>query len=654
MIERVPSIRVLFLFFNFLSRSIADQLRPLRADLIGARLPTTFHGYLARTMLYAVAAFVLVLGGTVAAGLTLLGPERIESPQPLLLMGLVLPGLISSYVVYRIRLYLPRYIAEERAREIEVSMPNVTNFLLALSRAGVSPAKTLELIAENADILGPAGNEFKYAYLDMEYFGADVISALDNLTATTPSTDFAEFIEGYVRALTGRGEPTRYLDNEMRELFDEARINQEEFLASLGVLAEVYVAVFVAFPIFALITLVVMGFLGAGEVLTGIRAVVYLVIPLTAIGFLILLDVYMTNPLAQAGAYRYLETSNPYDETLYKIPLRVPDPTVDEESLIQTLDRYELRRSLEDFLRAPLGRLREQPIYALYLGLIVGVSYAFLRIGGAVLVPDAPFAVSIPADAATMDIVRAFDDPLVEALIFTMIIYSVFFELRARYLSGVERTLPDFLGELADRHQIGMALSESLEQLGARDMGALEVEIGRMRRDLQLRSMAGNVLRRFANRVRSGIVTRVVVLLVAAEETADRMTPVIDALAERAEITRQLQRERRVEMSLYVIIIYLAFLIFLVILSVLTNVLLPEVPSEGVSVGQIGGSQGFDQLEYETVFFHMSVIQGFFSGLVGGKMGQGTVSAGVKHALIMVILAYLLFTVVLPGITINV
>lgn len=654
MIERVPSVRVLFLFFNFLSRSVADQLRPLREDLIGARLATTFHGYLARTMLYAVAAFVLVLAGSVGAGLVLLGPEPFGDAQPLLLAGVVLPGLVGSYLVYRIRLYLPSYIAEERARAIDVSMPNVTNFLLALSRAGVSPAKTLELIADNADILGEAGNEFKYAYLDMEYFGADVVSALKNLSGSTPSTDFSEFIDGYLRALTGRGEPTRYLDNEMRELFDDAKLNQEDFLASLGVLAEVYVAVFVAFPIFALITLVVMGFLGAGEVLTGIRAVVYLVIPLTAVGFLILLDVYMTNPLAGAGAYRHLETVNRYDESLYKIPVRAADPGVDEDALIQTIDRYELRRHLEQFLRAPLSRLREQPRYALYLGLVIGVSYATVRIGGAFVFPDFPLAVTIPDDATTMDVVRVLDDPVLEASIIGMMIYTVFFELRARYLSEVERTLPDFLGELADRHQIGMALSASLEQLGSRDMGALEVEMGRMRRDLRLRSTAGDVLRRFANRVRSGIVTRVVVLLVAAEETADRMTPVIDALAERAEITRQLQRERRVEMSLYVIIIYLAFLIFLVILSVLTNVLLPEVPSEGVSVGQIGGSEGFDQLEYETVFFHMSVLQGFFSGLVGGKMGQGTVSAGVKHALIMVILAYVLFTIILPGIAIDV
>lgn len=653
MIPRFPSIRILYLFFNYLARQIGPQLEPLQEDLRAARFSTTFHGYLARTMLYAVAGFVLVLAGSVVLALWLLGPAPFRSASPVLLGGLVLPAVAGSYGIYRVRLYWPSYRAEERARAIETSLPNVTNFLLALSRAGVSPAKTLELIAEHADILGEAGVEFEYAYRDMQYFGADVVSALNELGETTPSEQLKDLIDGYTRALTGRGDATDYLDQEMEALFEAAELDQDEFLSSLGVLAEVYVALFVAFPIFALITLVVMGFLGTEAVLTTIRVVVYLILPLTAIGFLVLLDVYMENPLAQASRYRELTIPSQYDLSLKNLPRIDRGRAEAEADQLEMLERYHLRQRIEEFLQAPLARLRERPRYAFYVGMVVAIGYAGTRIGVGVLDPTLPFAAPIPADGPVMDVVRAVDEPLIEGLIMLLGIYVVFYELRARYLKAIEAALPDFLGELADRHQIGMALSASLRQLGDKDMGALETEIERMRRDLRLNSPAGEVLERFANRVRSGIVTRVVVLLVAAEETADRLSPVIDALANRAALTRQLKVERRVEMSLYVIIIYLAFLIFLVILAILNNVFLPEVPSEGLSVGGIGGASGFDQVEYQTVFYHMSVLQGLLSGLVGGKMGEGSVSAGGKHALIMVILAYLLFSIVLPGVTIQ-
>jgi flagellar protein FlaJ len=37
----------------------------------------------------------------------------------------------------------------------------------------------------------------------------------------------------------------------------------------------------------------------------------------------------------------------------------------------------------------------------------------------------------------------------------------------------------------------------------------------------------------------------------------------------------------------------------------------------------------------------MAVIQAFFGGLVAGKMGEGTVSAGLKHSLMLMVCGYL-------------
>jgi len=39
----------------------------------------------------------------------------------------------------------------------------------------------------------------------------------------------------------------------------------------------------------------------------------------------------------------------------------------------------------------------------------------------------------------------------------------------------------------------------------------------------------------------------------------------------------------------------------------------------------------------------MSTIQAFFGGLVAGKMGEGTVSAGLKHSVILLTSGYLAF-----------
>jgi flagellar protein FlaJ len=42
----------------------------------------------------------------------------------------------------------------------------------------------------------------------------------------------------------------------------------------------------------------------------------------------------------------------------------------------------------------------------------------------------------------------------------------------------------------------------------------------------------------------------------------------------------------------------------------------------------------------QRIFFHLSLIQGFFGGLVAGKMGEGSISAGLKHSLVMMLLGF--------------
>jgi flagellar protein FlaJ len=43
----------------------------------------------------------------------------------------------------------------------------------------------------------------------------------------------------------------------------------------------------------------------------------------------------------------------------------------------------------------------------------------------------------------------------------------------------------------------------------------------------------------------------------------------------------------------------------------------------------------------------MTTIQAFFGGLIAGKMGEGTISAGLKHSLIMMIVGFLVLKLLL-------
>lgn len=658
MIEWGAPVRVFHLFFGYLTRAVGDQYETLHQDIRAARMATTFHSYLARTMLYALATFVGVLSLlAVAVAIYLHQGLPPITDQLLLIAGMVVAAVTASYIVYRGRLYYPRYVADGRARASELSMPTVVNFLLALSRAGVPPRAVLELIADQVDVLGEAANEFKYAWRDMEYFGADVVSALGFLSATTPLESFAEFTNGYARALTGQGEADAYLQDQMQALFEKAELKQDDFLSRLGVLAEVYVALFVAFPIFMMIILVVMGFIGTAGVQVGLQLVVYVVVPVAAIGFLVLLEIVMSHPLGSTGGHRSFSPMV-FEDPTRDIPIRERD-NPEDASNAQKLARYQMKRRLERFLQDPLTSLRRNPRYALYVGSALGIGY----LGGKVILgwflPDNPILPAIrpavdPGSGIDVDVlVRAIDASVVEALIIVLAVYGIFYESRARYLREVEEELAAFLRELAQRHQVGMSLSGSIRALRTQDLGRMDEEIQRMVRDLRLQTPVHETLKRFANRVRSPVVTRVVVLLTAASEAAERLDPVVESLGRWAEQTNRLREERQVEMMLYVIVIYLAYFVFVFILVILNDVFLPQVPTGAIEFGSISANAEFEPTGFQTLFFHMSVIQAVFSGLVGGKMSTGRISGGVKHAFVMLVVSYLVFVVLLPAITIE-
>jgi len=50
---------------------------------------------------------------------------------------------------------------------------------------------------------------------------------------------------------------------------------------------------------------------------------------------------------------------------------------------------------------------------------------------------------------------------------------------------------------------------------------------------------------------------------------------------------------------------------------------------------------------FERLLFHACLIQALFTGLIAGEMGEGSLRAGVKHAAIMVFIAFVIFTVFL-------
>lgn len=110
-------------------------------------------------------------------------------------------------------------------------------------------------------------------------------------------------------------------------------------------------------------------------------------------------------------------------------------------------------------------------------------------------------------------------------------------------------------------------------------------------------------------------------------------------------------KERKSSMSIYVMIIYIAFFVFIGVIGVLNAQFIPEVSRavKGASGVTIGGLtfRAFDEEVFKTLFFHGAIVQGLGGGIVAGVMEGGKPISGLKHAFVMITIAYVVFRLVI-------
>lgn len=143
-------------------------------------------------------------------------------------------------------------------------------------------------------------------------------------------------------------------------------------------------------------------------------------------------------------------------------------------------------------------------------------------------------------------------------------------------------------------------------------------------------------------RVDTVLMRRTIPLVVEASRSGGRIERVFNPMGEFIQSTLMLDKECRAQTRPYVSIVYVAFYVFLFTVVLLFKSLFFQMAELPISDSVL--------LTPETtlrMFFHMSVIQAFFSGLTAGKMGERTVSAGLKHCVILLTSGYLVFKLIL-------
>lgn len=199
--------------------------------------------------------------------------------------------VISSLVPISIGLYylfLPTSKAKTRGKEIERYLPYAANFINTMSVAGISPAEIFEALA-SIKLYGEIQKEAKKINMEISMMGVDTITALQHAIHISPSDKFKEFLQGILGVIQSGSELGPYFDRCVEKYMESDLVERKRNLESLAVMAEAFVVTVIAFPLFLVIIISIMGMTSGGISFEFMFILAFLILPLAYAGFYVMM-----------------------------------------------------------------------------------------------------------------------------------------------------------------------------------------------------------------------------------------------------------------------------------------------------------------------------------------------------------------------------
>ena len=244
-------------------------------------------------------------------------------------------------------------------------------------------------------------------------------------------------------------------------------------------------------------------------------------------------------------------------------------------------------------------------------------------------------------------------------ILFTIAPPSVAFFIDNNWRSGIDTNLPNLLRDIADAQRTGLSLPRAVTESSKRNYGPLTPELQKMAAKISWGIPFDQAMRSFTDTADTELNNRAAILILEAQRSGGVIEDIFDSAQKHVEDILALRKERLGQMKPYIWIIYAAFIIFLLVIVVLFNTFfypMAEMYTEfqGNQFQNLGLNPQVLE-SYKILFLHMTIVEGLFSGLVAGKMGEGKAKSGLKHSSIMVLIGWITYklTIELKLIEIN-
>ena len=225
--------------------------------------------------------------------------------------------------------------------------------------------------------------------------------------------------------------------------------------------------------------------------------------------------------------------------------------------------------------------------------------------------------------------------------------------LDLKWENGIDKNFPRLLREIAESGKTGLTLVRAIEVSADRDYGPLTPELKHLVAQISWGSSLEEALQSFATRARTKLAKRTSDLIAEVARSGGDTQEIMEQLNRHIGELQSIDHERYAQMRPYAVVVYIAFGVFLftdvmLIRSFFTQILQMQnavLNTAGGGSTIFGGIASVDIGLLKKVLFHAVVIQAIIGGLVAGKVSEARLGAGLKHVLILLVIAFFTFLI---------
>jgi len=266
--------------------SKVDDNQALEESLLKAHIKIRAEEYLAYVVMSTVIMAIIGIGIGVGVGVIMMGLMGVSMIMRIMIALLAIALL--PMMTYFILLGSPASKAKRRGRDIDKRLAAAMSFISAMASADVNIDVIFKEMSRQK-VYGEIAAEAAWITRDTELLGSDILSAIRAAARRSPSAKFQDFLQGVITTSTSGGQLKPYFLLKAEEYQKENKLAMKAQMETLGMLAESFVTVVVAFPLFLVLIMAIMAIVGGGDpafMIMMLYLVVLMMIPISQFGFI--------------------------------------------------------------------------------------------------------------------------------------------------------------------------------------------------------------------------------------------------------------------------------------------------------------------------------------------------------------------------------